>query len=233
MRWPRGPRGAWRLLPRRSLLAALFLFSLSSSFLYFVYVAPGIGKRWAEARGAGWGARRLPVETLSNPGRAGPGGAAASLVARCPERGGPGPAAPRCSRRWAACPRLPPALGRARSRGREAFRGGVCVCVCVWGGCPLVSLGASTRGGAGPRCVGGAAGGAGRAPRGASRGWRGPSGAAARAERGGSEPAACLPACRRVCLEEVECCPSVCGLNSLSGRNPTPFVKWEDEKCVF
>uniref|UniRef100_A0A8C8BN84 Beta-1,4-galactosyltransferase n=1 Tax=Otus sunia TaxID=257818 RepID=A0A8C8BN84_9STRI len=42
MRWPRGPRGAWRLLPRRSLLAALFLFSLSSSFLYFVYVAPGI-----------------------------------------------------------------------------------------------------------------------------------------------------------------------------------------------
>lgn len=57
-----------------------------------------------------------------------------------------------------------------------------------------MSLGASTRGGAGPRCVGGAAGGAGRAPRGASRGWRGPSGAAARAERGGSEPAACLPA---------------------------------------
>lgn len=53
MRWPRGPRGAWRLLPRRSLLAALFLFSLSSSFLYFVYVAPGIGKRWAEARGGG------------------------------------------------------------------------------------------------------------------------------------------------------------------------------------
>ncbi|PKU38000.1 beta- -galactosyltransferase 5 [Limosa lapponica baueri] len=45
MRWPRGPRGAWRLLPRRSLLAALFLFSLSSSFLYFVYVAPGIGSR--------------------------------------------------------------------------------------------------------------------------------------------------------------------------------------------
>uniref|UniRef100_A0A8C2T6B7 glucosylceramide beta-1,4-galactosyltransferase n=3 Tax=Coturnix japonica TaxID=93934 RepID=A0A8C2T6B7_COTJA len=42
MRWPRGPRGAWRLLPRRSLLAVLFLFSLSSSFLYFVYVAPGI-----------------------------------------------------------------------------------------------------------------------------------------------------------------------------------------------
>lgn len=55
MRWPRGPRGAWRLLPRRSLLAALFLFSLSSSFLYFVYVAPGIGKR--RGRGPGCGRR--------------------------------------------------------------------------------------------------------------------------------------------------------------------------------
>uniref|UniRef100_A0A8C3P7M1 Beta-1,4-galactosyltransferase n=1 Tax=Chrysemys picta bellii TaxID=8478 RepID=A0A8C3P7M1_CHRPI len=42
MRLIRGPRGAWRLLPRRSLVAVLFLFSLSSSFLYFVYVAPGI-----------------------------------------------------------------------------------------------------------------------------------------------------------------------------------------------
>ncbi|XP_077892242.1 uncharacterized protein LOC144372889, partial [Ictidomys tridecemlineatus] len=30
-------------LPRRSLLAALFFFSLSSSLLYSVYVAPGIG----------------------------------------------------------------------------------------------------------------------------------------------------------------------------------------------
>lgn len=66
MRWPRGPRGAWRLLPRRSLLAALFLFSLSSSFLYFVYVAPGIGKRRAEARGAGRGHYVLTLETLSN-----------------------------------------------------------------------------------------------------------------------------------------------------------------------
>uniref|UniRef100_A0A6I8PHG3 Beta-1,4-galactosyltransferase n=1 Tax=Ornithorhynchus anatinus TaxID=9258 RepID=A0A6I8PHG3_ORNAN len=40
-----GPRRGLRLrvrLPRRSLLAALFFFSLSSSFLYFVYVAPGI-----------------------------------------------------------------------------------------------------------------------------------------------------------------------------------------------
>lgn len=36
-------RGLLRL-PRRSLLAALFFFSLSSSLLYFVYVAPGIGK---------------------------------------------------------------------------------------------------------------------------------------------------------------------------------------------
>lgn len=61
MRWPRGPRGAWRLLPRRSLLAVLFLFSLSSSFLYFVYVAPGIGK-W-QSRGAS------PFEMLSNVGR--------------------------------------------------------------------------------------------------------------------------------------------------------------------
>ncbi|XP_058418477.1 beta-1,4-galactosyltransferase 5 isoform X2 [Diceros bicornis minor] len=34
-------RGLLRL-PRRSLLAALFFFSLSSSLLYFVYVAPGI-----------------------------------------------------------------------------------------------------------------------------------------------------------------------------------------------
>ncbi|KAF7240857.1 Beta-1,4-galactosyltransferase 5 [Varanus komodoensis] len=41
MRWKRSPWRPWRL-PRRSLLAALFLFSLSSSFLYFVYVAPGI-----------------------------------------------------------------------------------------------------------------------------------------------------------------------------------------------
>lgn len=41
-------RGLLRL-PRRSLLAALFFFSLSSSLLYFVYVAPGIGRKgvWA------------------------------------------------------------------------------------------------------------------------------------------------------------------------------------------
>lgn len=39
-------RGLLRL-PRRSLLAALFFFSLSSSLLYFVYVAPGIGKKGA------------------------------------------------------------------------------------------------------------------------------------------------------------------------------------------
>ncbi|XP_062060326.1 beta-1,4-galactosyltransferase 5 [Lepus europaeus] len=37
----RARRGLLRL-PRRSLLAALFFFSLSSSLLYFVYVAPGI-----------------------------------------------------------------------------------------------------------------------------------------------------------------------------------------------
>lgn len=39
-------RGLLRL-PRRSLLAALFFFSLSSSLLYFVYVAPGIGRKGA------------------------------------------------------------------------------------------------------------------------------------------------------------------------------------------
>lgn len=39
-------RGLLRL-PRRSLLAALFFFSLSSSLLYFVYVAPGIGRKEA------------------------------------------------------------------------------------------------------------------------------------------------------------------------------------------
>uniref|UniRef100_A0A8C3QTK4 Beta-1,4-galactosyltransferase n=1 Tax=Cyanoderma ruficeps TaxID=181631 RepID=A0A8C3QTK4_9PASS len=55
MRWPRGPRGAWRLLPRRSLLAALFLFSLSSSFLYFVYVAPGIAAGWEQGFWVGGG----------------------------------------------------------------------------------------------------------------------------------------------------------------------------------
>ncbi|XP_043944907.1 beta-1,4-galactosyltransferase 5 [Protopterus annectens] len=31
-----------RLFPKRSMIALLFLFSLSSSFLYFIYVAPGI-----------------------------------------------------------------------------------------------------------------------------------------------------------------------------------------------
>lgn len=50
MRWKRSPWRPWRL-PRRSLLAALFLFSLSSSFLYFVYVAPGIGKGRAAPEG--------------------------------------------------------------------------------------------------------------------------------------------------------------------------------------
>lgn len=40
----RARRGLLRL-PRRSLLAALFFFSLSSSLLYFVYVAPGIGRK--------------------------------------------------------------------------------------------------------------------------------------------------------------------------------------------
>lgn len=115
MRWPRGPRGAWRLLPRRSLLAALFLFSLSSSFLYFVYVAPGIGKRRAGTRGGGAqaGARthRLPLETLSNPRPAGPGAAAS------PVRGGPGPESP------AAAPRCPE-LGSASSSPAVAAGGG-------------------------------------------------------------------------------------------------------------
>lgn len=45
-------RGLLRL-PRRSLLAALFFFSLSSSLLYFVYVAPGIGRRGIRGPGVG------------------------------------------------------------------------------------------------------------------------------------------------------------------------------------
>lgn len=99
MRWPRGPRGAWRLLPRRSLLAALFLFSLSSSFLYFVYVAPGIGKRRAGAGGGRAGTRCLPLETLSNPRPAGPGAAASPRGAARARRSG-------CAARgWAARPR--------------------------------------------------------------------------------------------------------------------------------
>lgn len=66
MRWKRSPWRPWRL-PRRSLLAALFFFSLSSSFLYFVYVAPGIGK----GRAARLGKSGSVVSGLAREGRRG------------------------------------------------------------------------------------------------------------------------------------------------------------------
>lgn len=230
MRWPRGPRGAWRLLPRRSLLAALFLFSLSSSFLYFVYVAPGIGKRWAEARGAGWGARRLPVERLSNPGRAGggrgiPGGS-------LPGEGRPGPGGSAVLSALGSVSSPPAGAGESPQPGEGGFpRGCMCVCVCGGGVPARVPRGEHARGCRSPLRGGGRGRCRPRSPRGFP-GLAGPERCRCQS-RAGRQRACCLPACRRVCLEEVECCPSVCGLNSLSGRNPTPFVKWEDEKCVF
>lgn len=60
----------------RSLLAFLFFFSLSSSGLYFVYVAPGLGERGAPGspgrggrrggrRGSGRGVVRAPADSVS------------------------------------------------------------------------------------------------------------------------------------------------------------------------
>lgn len=212
MRWPRGPCGAWRLLPRRSLLAALFLFSLSSSFLYFVYVAPGIGKRRAETRGAGLGARHLRLETLSNPRRAGPGAAASPAAAARAVRCGP-------ARRLRGAPAL--GAGQRVSASRrpwgEPAAGGALVAGCA---VPTRALrGGHTRG-----CRSPLPGGTGRAPRGAPR--AGGAGAQPPLEPSRGR----RPACPRVCLGQAECCPSVCGLNSRSGGNPTLFffVKWDD-----
>lgn len=179
-------------------------------------------------RGPGWGARRLPVETLSNPGRAGGGPrhpwwlAARRGAARARRlRGalGAGQRVLASRRRWGE-----PAAGGGR------LSAGVYVCVCV--GVPArVPRGEHARGCRSPLRGGGRGRCRPRSPRGFP-GLAGPERCRCQS-RAGRQRACCLPACRRVCLEEVECCPSVCGLNSLSGRNPTPFVKWEDEKCVF
>lgn len=84
MRWKRSPWRPWRL-PRRSLLAALFFFSLSSSFLYFVYVAPGIGKGRAARLGK---KKRLSRLRVGEGGAARLGGRRASPLGLACEKEG-------------------------------------------------------------------------------------------------------------------------------------------------